>query len=424
MALQFFEIEGGLLHNGASVLAGSGAPSGTGDTATVGIGSFYQDTSSGEFYVKKTAGAGASNWTRMALSTDLSTSISWREPVVVADTSSTTLPTGTAGNTTTVDSVTISDGDRVLFANLTSNDNIYIYDQTAGTFSEDANSATDGDMVYVQDGTDAGKTYNYNGTDWVLANQSSLDEEGFIRAFIGKTGAGNELPTYSSQNYVTNGDSLETAIGDLDTQVKTNADDISTETTNRQNADTAIQSELDTTQTGSGLNADGTYSANGSANYISSATSLKNADNLLDAQLKSTQDDLDTLETSSAVVSAKLDRARTESSATAVTTAATVDSVLVDSVAACKWTVHVQGNAGGDADNKIVVEVLGTHDGTSAADATAADYNVYAKLRMGAITALQFSVDVSGTGAAQIMRLRVQSTMSCDVRAIRETIEF
>jgi len=55
-------------------------------------------------------------------------------------------------------------------------------------------------------------------------------------------------------------------------------------------ADSSIQAELDTTQAGSGLNADGTYTANGSSNYITGATSLKDADNLLDAALKAEAD--------------------------------------------------------------------------------------------------------------------------------------
>jgi len=426
MALSFFEVEKGFLHNDAALIAGSGAPSGAGDSAEVGIGSMYQDTSSGDLYIKQTAGAGAGNWIRLAGSDEVSSSISWREPAVVIDTSSTTVPSGTAGNTTTVDSETISDGDRVLFAGITAGTgpNVYIYDQTSGTFTEDANNETAGDSVYIESGTGAGKVYNYNGTDWVLTNQTDLDEQGFIRSFIGKSGAGNELPTYSSTDYVTNGDSLETAVGKLDAQVATNATDISDEITDRTNADSAIQSEVDQTQSGAGLNADGTYSANGSANYISTATSLKGADNLLDAQLKTTQDDLDTLETSFAAASAKLDRARTESSSTAVTTAVSVDTVLVDDVAACKWTVHVQGNQSGDAAKKQVVEVLATHDGHTTADATVTDYTVYSKLRIGTLSGLQFSVDVSGSGAAQTMRLRVSSTTSVDVRATRELIAF
>ena len=46
------------------------------------------------------------------------------------------------------------------------------------------------------------------------------------------------------------------------------------------------QAELDVTQSGAGLATDGTYSANGSADYISGATSLADADNKLDAAIK------------------------------------------------------------------------------------------------------------------------------------------
>lgn len=48
-------------------------------------------------------------------------------------------------------------------------------------------------------------------------NVDGLDTElGYTHTFIGKSGMGNEMPTYSSTNTVSNGDSLETAIGKLD----------------------------------------------------------------------------------------------------------------------------------------------------------------------------------------------------------------
>ena len=52
----------------------------------------------------------------------------------------------------------------------------------------------------------------------------------------------------------------------------------------------AIQSELDATQTGAGLNSDGGYIVKETANYISTATSLANADMILDGALKSESD--------------------------------------------------------------------------------------------------------------------------------------
>lgn len=61
----------------------------------------------------------------------------------------------------------------------------------------------------------------------------------------------------------------------------------------------AIQTELNTSQTGSGLNANGTYTANASGFYIAAATSLKDADNRLDFNIKSIQTELDATQTGS-----------------------------------------------------------------------------------------------------------------------------
>lgn len=51
-----------------------------------------------------------------------------------------------------------------------------------------------------------------------------------------------------------------------------------------------LQSEIDNIEQGAGLNEDGTYSAKDDANYISGATSLKNADELLDEAVKNLND--------------------------------------------------------------------------------------------------------------------------------------
>ena len=51
-----------------------------------------------------------------------------------------------------------------------------------------------------------------------------------------------------------------------------------------------LQDELDTTQTGAGLNTDGTYTPDPGTTYIPGATSLKNADSLLDAAVKAIND--------------------------------------------------------------------------------------------------------------------------------------
>jgi hypothetical protein len=83
-----------------------------------------------------------------------------------------------------------------------------------------------------------------------------------------------------------------TARADADTTLQSNID---AEATARGHADTALQSELDATQAGAGLEADGSYVANGSANYISAVASLKGADEALDSKLKETRDLVDNL---------------------------------------------------------------------------------------------------------------------------------
>ena len=52
----------------------------------------------------------------------------------------------------------------------------------------------------------------------------------------------------------------------------------------------AIQAELDKTQTGAGLNADGTYAPETASNYLNGATSLKDADKKLDAAIKAVEE--------------------------------------------------------------------------------------------------------------------------------------
>jgi len=70
---------------------------------------------------------------------------------------------------------------------------------------------------------------------------------------------------------------------------------------------TGLETEVNAIETGSGLNADGTYTANTAANYISAVTSLKDADDKLDTQVKKNSDKL-------AAMSAKVSIKGTEAS--------------------------------------------------------------------------------------------------------------
>lgn len=100
-----------------------------------------------------------------------------------------------------------------------------------------------------------------------------------------ETGAGLATDgTYvvpTGTNYLNASTSLADADLKLDTQVKANADAVALK---------ASQIELDATQAGAGLNADGTYATPTGTNYLNSATSLTDADHKLDAQLKTVAD--------------------------------------------------------------------------------------------------------------------------------------
>jgi hypothetical protein len=223
MAEDFFRIYRGLeLNETVQLLEGADVPGTSGDSSLAPIASQYMNTTDGSLWTKITAGVGTDKWVQLASKADITFQTSWREPVIVDAVGITTLPVGTAGATITIDGQTIDDGGRVLFSELLSTPNVYIYNKTNGVFVQDTNLATNGDMVFVDSGTNAGKQYAFNGGSWVLTNQSDLTELGYVRAFIGKTGAGSETPTYSSTNFVVDATSLETAIGALDNELGAN----------------------------------------------------------------------------------------------------------------------------------------------------------------------------------------------------------
>lgn len=146
-----------------------------------------------------------------------------------------------------------------------------------------------------------------------------------------------------------------------------------------------------------GINLSSGYAVNNSGAAISSADSVESA-------------------------IAKLDgRSSKRSQVAGITTAQTVDSVLVDDVKAVHWKVHVFENAN---PNRIkVYEVYATHNGTAAADATIADDTQYSILKLGSNFNLSLDVDLNGVGAAQVMRLRAASTTAgVTVTAIRENV--
>ena len=221
MSENFFQIYRGLeIDETVQYLQGAGAP-GAGDSGNALVGSVYTDNLNGDIWTKITAGVGVQHWSKMAseawVSNNISGTISWREPVAVIDTTTTTLPTGPSAGV--IDGVTLVDGDRVLFAGLTGVPNVYIYDAIGENFTQDTNSLSQGDTVYVDGGTSGGTRWTYNGTAWVRFDSASLDELAYIRAYDGKPAAGSLAPVYTSTSIVTQGSNLTVAISALDAEL-------------------------------------------------------------------------------------------------------------------------------------------------------------------------------------------------------------
>ena len=122
---------------------------------------------------------------------------------------------------------------------------------------------------------------------------------------------------------------------------------VATDAINKGQLDT-VQSELDVSQTGAGLEATGAYAADATTNYISAATSLKNADKLIDAQVKVNTDGLaqEVIDRTSAVAAVRTDINALNYTTTTVTPALThaithsLNATYVD------YTVLVEGDDG------------------------------------------------------------------------------
>jgi len=238
MSLNYFEVGKGLavfnetsgnyvvVTNGSGTAAINNSP-----ISEFPIGSVYTDTVTGKVYTRTgSTGVGIADWgvsaTEAYVASQLSVSASWREPVLVADHTAWASIAAAAASANTVgggldkiDGVVISAGKRLLFTSpVTGNKNVYIVSGTSGSwvFTEDANTATTGDTVFVASGTDAGRSMTYSSAGaWVISNESSASEIGYIQNFIGKS-AGNETPSYISTLNLAPASNLELAIGTLD----------------------------------------------------------------------------------------------------------------------------------------------------------------------------------------------------------------
>jgi hypothetical protein len=466
MSLDFFRIERGLeLDDSVQYLQGIGAPGVAGDTAAAQVGSVYTDNTDGSLYTKISAGTGVDKWQKLASETYVNNAvgatISWREPAQVRENVATTLPTGTATQPIVVDGVSITNGGRVLFSAIVGGNgkNVYVYQQATGTFIEDTNAESNGDALYVVAGTSAGKTFVYNGANWVQSDQSSLDEEGYLRSFIGKASAGNVLPVYTSTNFVSQSSNLTVAVSALDAELGSNVslgnyiDPVVKVNGNLQALDTAlganvtnggfisaankVQGNIQALDTHLGVNfVAGNYITAGqtvsgavtaidvaigpnvvNGNFVLAANKVQQNVQALDSALGANVTNggyilaANSTNTNVQALDAAVTKATLQTSVTNVTSVQTID--VATGAKAAKWFVRVELVA--DTTRVYATEVYAVADTVGGSDFTR-----YATLKLGAsIPGLVVSVDVDGSND---LRLRVAATGAVNVVARRASV--
>jgi hypothetical protein len=196
---------------------------------------------------------------------------------------------------------------------------------------------------------------------------------------------------------------------------------IDTEASSRASADTALQSEIDATQSGAGLGAGGSYTANGSTNYITSVSTLVGADEALDAQIKTNADAISSEASTRASADTTL-QSNIDSEASARSSADTTLQGNIDTEAASRASADTTLQSNIDAEETArIAAVSGEATARASADTTLqANIDSEASTARAAESALDaakanlsgasFTGDVSGTNLVLSGNLTVQGT--------------
>jgi len=264
-------------------------------------------------------------------------------------------------------------------------------------------------------------------------NQAEVDA---IEASVG-IGTDGSYTATSGANYTDSATSVRGEISALDTQIKSNADAIAlraldtdldavdvrltsaeseidtlqTESTDYESRITTLeaasgnQAEVDAIEASVGINTDGTFTANSSGNYISSATSVRGEINALDVQLKSTQDDLDAAESDIAQLQTDVATKASTTSVSAISTELTATQASAGFNADGTYSAHSGSNyIDGATTTKGALGLLDAEISTNATDITNLTATVNTLSSAGSanateITALENEIDATQTGA-------------------------
>lgn len=394
MAIDLFRVGKGLellsedFTSRVNILTGSGTPGGDGkeqDNAPIGSLYLRQDLEEDAlqlYYKIALTNNSPADWSSVAdknYINSVAMGLSWREPARVMDQTAYANPAAIP-TTGTIDGVILSDGDRVLFTNVASvgTSNVYIWDAPNTQWVEDMNAETDGDAVLVQEGTFAEQQWVYDGTAWVqFGGAANTKELEFLRSFIGKTGAGSEMPSYSSSDVVAPTANIEQAIGQLDAAIGNR--DYTNEFSINDGED--LTDSIDALDTAIGNR---TYSE---GNFVTDGQDVTDSIDALD------------------VVVEELNQQNLVQNFTSVVAETVVDSVPLTQADVMEWRVVVEDTT--NAQRRLSSIYTTLHDGVGGLDSTR-----YATVRRGgAIAGLNISTRINGTD----LELVVRSTNGVDV---------
>lgn len=364
---------------GASFYIGEGAPSADAD-----IGSTYRDLTSGHIYQKNASGAGADKWIRQANTNDL-LAIKFRSEKVVAATGDVAPASGSS-----IDLVANPFGDDeaplLVAADFVVGNHIIF--GVGGTPKLMRVSAVNAPEITVVDADDALEAQDK----FVVQNflpDSPGDQE--VQALVEYTGS--DIIKIGDVNW-----NFADGIGMATTYAAASGNVTSADTVN--SAIQKIDGNVDALEAAVGVAQGATDMGAYTGNILTDGQSAKeNIQELSDA----------------------IESVVKKSEQLGVTAEVTLDEILVDDFESAKWFVTC--SLVSDRSNKRSYELFAMHNGHVGADASAVDGAPYNKLKLGAEFTHSISVDVSGIGAAQVMRLRVSASAAVDFKATRLSVE-
>jgi len=409
MARQFFGVEKGLdifQENGdiqVRILSGSAVPDGLLDQSSAPIGSLYLRNTTGELYQKIANAGNSADW---ELNGSSSAGLgNWRPERVDAHTgqvlsAGVTDPTGWSDNDGGFDGTDATVGHYVLDGNCDLFEITVVGGASSITLAAAASAPVADDMFAVKfnlpdpAGQENQAIIVYDGAacikvaDVDFANASGITVDAGYTAGTGDPVAGDSV-LEALQKIDGNVDELTSAVGvaqgdnDMGTYTGSLLNDNESAKQNIQQLETEAEALRSSIGGSAGDTDMGTYTGE----ILTDNTDQRTINQELE----------DAIETGGVT-----------KEETGVSTPTVLDAVLVDEARSCVWLVSAFDES--NLDDVQSVMIHGLNDGTASADASSVTDDVFSKERLNSNFNFQVSVVLNGAGAAQEMRLQVDTS--------------